>query len=154
MSESRTTSSIKNATSSIITQVFTIILNYVCRYIFVRTLSEEYLGVNGLFSNILTIFSLAELGIGSAIVYAMYKPIATHNEEKIRAYVGFYKKCYNTIALVVLILGLCFLPFLNFFINQDSSANINNLSIIYLLYLLDSVFSYLCIYKSSILIAM
>ena len=73
-----------------ITQISTILLNYICRYIFIKTLSEEYLGINGLFSNILTIFSLAELGIGSAIVYAMYKPISQNDENKIKAYMEFY----------------------------------------------------------------
>ena len=84
--ESRTKSSIKNVSFSLITQITTIVLNYVCRYIFVKVLSEEYLGVNGLFSNILTIFSLAELGIGSAIIYAMYKPIAADDQDKIKLY--------------------------------------------------------------------
>ena len=104
--ESRTKSSIKNISFSMITQISTILLNYICRYIFVRTLSEEYLGVNGLFTNILTIFSLAELGIGSAIIYAMYKPIAENNENKIKAYMNFYKRCYNIIALIILFAGL------------------------------------------------
>ena len=152
--ESRTKSSIKNISFSMITQISTILLNYVCRYIFIKTLSEEYLGINGLFSNILTIFSLAELGIGSAIVYAMYKPISQNDENKIKAYMEFYKKCYSIIALVILVAGLLMMPFLNFFINDSASIDISNLNIIYLLYLIDSVFSYLYVYKSSILNAM
>lgn len=153
-SESRTKSSIKNISFSIMTQVVTISLNYVCRYIFIKILSEEYLGINGLFSNILTIFSLAELGIGSAIVYAMYKPISDGNEDKIKSYMGFYKKCYNIIALIVLCAGLLIMPYLKFFINDGANVNIPHLTFIYLLYLLDSVFSYLFVYKSSILNAM
>ena len=152
--ESRTKSSIKNISFSMITQISTILLNYICRYIFIKTLSEEYLGINGLFSNILTIFSLAELGIGSAIVYAMYKPISQNDENKIKAYMEFYKKCYSIIALVILVAGLLMMPFLNFFINDSASIGISNLNIIYLLYLIDSVFSYLYVYKSSILNAM
>lgn len=152
--ESRTKSSIKNISFSMITQISTILLNYICRYIFVRTLSEEYLGVNGLFTNILTIFSLAELGIGSAIIYAMYKPIAENNENKIKAYMNFYKRCYNIIALIILFAGLMIMPFLKFFINDGANVDIPNLYFIYFLYLLDSVFSYLYIYKSSILNAM
>lgn len=150
--ESRTKLSIKNVSFSLITQITTIILNYVCRLVFVKTLSQEYLGVNGLFSNILTIFSLAELGIGSAIIYAMYKPIANENNEMIKKYMNFYKKCYRIIALIILIIGLFILPNLQFFINNEN--NIKNLQLIYVLYLLDSVFSYLCVYKSSILNAM
>ena len=116
--ESRTKSSLKNVSFSLLTQFTTIFLNYVGRLIFVKTLSQEYLGVNGLFSNILTIFSLAELGIGSAIVYAMYKPIHDKDENQIKCYMNFYKKCYNIIALIVLIAGLIILPYLNFFIND------------------------------------
>lgn len=149
--ETRTKSSLRNVSVSLIFQIVTIILNYVCRYVFVKTLSEEYLGVNGLFSNILTVFSLAELGIGSAIVYAMYKPIAENDEEKIKKYMNFYKKCYHVIALIVFILGLILLPNLHIFIEENNIANLN---LIYFLYLLDSVFSYLFVYKSSILNAM
>lgn len=152
--ESRTKSSIKNISFSIITQISTVLLNYICRYIFIKTLSEEYLGVNGLFSNILTIFSLAELGIGSAIIYAMYKPIAEKDESKIKAYMSFYKKCYNIIALIILCVGLIIMPFLKSFINDSANVEIPHLYLIYLLYLLDSVFSYLYVYKSSILNAM
>lgn len=149
---SRVKHSVKNAAFSMITQVINLVISYITRFIFVRTLSQEYLGVNGLFSNILTVFSLAELGIGSAIVFAMYKPIAENNESKIKAYMNFYKKCYTIIALVILCMGLLILPNLSFFINENS--NINNLNIIYLLYLVDSVFSYLCVYKISIINAM
>lgn len=149
---SRTDKSIKNVSFALITQVTTIILNYICRWIFVKVLSQEYLGVNGLFSNILTIFSLAELGIGNAIVYAMYKPIADKNKEKIKQYMNLYKKCYTIIALVILTIGLVILPNLEFFIKDET--NIPNLQFIYVLYLLDSVFSYLFVYKSSILNAM
>lgn len=150
--ESRTKYSVKNATFSIITQIVNLIISYITRFIFVRTLSQEYLGVNGLFTNILTVFSLAELGIGSAIVFAMYKPIAENNEQKIKAYMNFYKKCYTIIALVIFVIGMLILPNLKFFINEES--NINNLDIIYLLYLADSVFSYLFVYKISIINAM
>jgi O-antigen/teichoic acid export membrane protein len=150
--KSRTDASIRNVYFSLFSQIANILLNYICRYVFVRVLSQEYLGVNGLFTNILTVFSLAELGIGSAIVYAMYKPIANKNVEKVQAYMDFYKKCYAVIAIVILIIGLIFLPNLNIFINE--SKYIPNLKLIYLLYLIDSVFSYLFIYKSAILNAM
>lgn len=150
--KSRVQSSIRNVYFSLITQFVTIVLNYACRYVFIKKLSEEYLGVNGLFSNILTVFSLAELGIGSAIVYAMYKPIADNNIKKIKAYMAFYKKCYSIIAIVILILGLILLPNLSFFIKGDTY--IPHLKIIYLLYLADSVFSYLFVYKTAILNSM
>lgn len=146
--KSRTTASLKNIYFSLFSQISNIVLNYICRYVFVRTLSSEYLGVNGLFSNILTIFSLAELGIGSAIVYAMYKPIADNDVNKVQAFMKFYRKCYLIIATIIFVVGLVLLPNINFFIKGNS--NIDNLKLIYLLYLIDSVSSYLFVYKSSI----
>ncbi len=146
---SRTKNSIKNAIYSSSTQIISLLSSYILRFVFVRFLSSEYLGISGLFTNILTVFSLAELGIGSAIVYSMYKPIANNDIDKINAYMQFYKKAYRIIALSVFLIGIIILPNLNFFI-KDSSA-VENVEIIYLLYLIDSVFSYLCIYKISIL---
>ena len=147
--KTRTDYSIKNAFASSIAQALSLLSSFIVRFFFVRYLSQEYLGVNGLFTNILTVFSLAELGIGSAIVFAMYKPIANNDIDKIKAYMSFYKKAYRLIALTVLVLGLLILPYLNFFINDTS--NIKDLNLIYLLYLFDSVSSYLCVYKISIL---
>lgn len=146
---SRTRNSVRNAFFSSFTQIVNLLSSYILRFVFVRTLSTEYLGVNGLFTNILTVFSLADLGLGSAIVYSMYKPIAENNKEKIKSYMDFYKKAYRIIALVILTIGLIMLPNLSFFIN--GKRNIPNINLIFLLYLLDSVFSYLCAYKVSIL---
>lgn len=76
-----------------------------------RTLAADYLGINGLFSNILTMLSLAELGIGTAIVYALYKPLATDDRPQIASLVQFYGRCYRVIGIVVGIVGFCLIPF-------------------------------------------
>ena len=79
--ETRLTKSLRNFNVGMIFQVATLILNFITRTIFIHTLGVEYLGINGLFSNILTFLSLAELGIGNAIIYSMYKPLAKNDKK-------------------------------------------------------------------------
>ena len=117
--KSRTENSAHNFIYSIVAQLSTVILTFFSRTVFIESLGEEYLGINGLFSNIITILSLAELGIGTAIVYSMYQPISEGNEEKIAALVGYYKHLYSILAIAVTGIGLAFFPFLDFFINFD-----------------------------------
>ncbi len=94
-----------------LTQILSLIFKFIIQTIFIKTLGAEYLGVNGLFTNVLQMLSLAELGIGSAITYNLYKPLANNNEKEIKAYMNFYKKAYNFIGLFILIIGLCITPF-------------------------------------------
>lgn len=148
---SRIENSAKNFFFSAISQITVIILNLVSRTLFIRTLGEAYLGINGLFTNIITIFSLAELGIGSAIIYSLYKPIAQKDYEKIAALIKYYKHLYTIIAFVILAIGLAFFPFVSFFINLE--IEISNINYYYLLFLIQSVSSYLIVYRTSILTA-
>lgn len=127
-------------------------IGFICRIVFVRTLSADYLGVNGLFSNVLSMLSLAELGIGSAITFALYKPIAENDEDKIASLMQFYKKAYRLIGTIVAIVGLCLLPFLDLVIREAPNIK-ENLIILYLLFLFSSVSSYFFSYRSSLLIA-
>ena len=129
----------------------TILCSFVTRTVFIHMLSTEYLGVNGLFTNILNMLSLAELGIGSAIIYRLYKPILEKNEKKICELMNFYKKAYYVIALVVAGLGLILLPFLHYLIKEQPRIP-DSLSVIYLLYLANSVISYLFIFKKSLIV--
>jgi O-antigen/teichoic acid export membrane protein len=150
--KSRTANSIRNAGVSIFSNILVIVLGFIVRTVFIRTLSTEYLGVNGLFTNILTIFSLAELGIGNAIIYQLYKPLAYQDEEKVNSLMGFYGNTYKVIALVVAGMGLLVLPFLDIIIKSPPQI-VENIRIVYLLYLTNSVFTYLFIYKKSLLVA-
>lgn len=146
---SRTNNVIKNILGGIGGQIFTTILQFICRTVFIQILGSTYLGVNGLFSNILSMLSLAELGIGSAIVFSMYKPISNNDERKIAQLLNFYKTAYRVVSLVVLIIGLCITPFLDFFIKD--TKGIENIQYIFILILLNTVVSYLYAYKGSIL---
>ena len=93
----RTYSAVKNSTITLGCQFIFLIMSFICRTVFTKTLGAEYLGVSGLFSNILTILSFAELGIGTALVYRMYKPLAENDYKKLKLYVKLYKKIYTII---------------------------------------------------------
>lgn len=148
---SRTFNSIRNTVYAFLSQGIGSILAFVTRTIFIYTLGNTYLGLSGLFSDILTLLSLAELGIGTAITYSMYKPVAEKDEKKIAALLNLYGRVYCIIGIVVTIIGLCLTPFLSFFISDMPS--IKNLNVIYLLYLLNTTLSYFFVYKKSLLIA-
>lgn len=151
MSNSRIKNSILNVSTSIINQVLSLILNFIVRTVFIKVLGESYLGINGLFSNILSVLSLAELGIGSAIIYSMYKPLAEKDEEKLTALINYYKTLYNRIAMIVMAVGLSIVPLLKYLVNFE--FKMDNQVLFYLLYLTNTVVSYLLAYKTSIVTA-
>lgn len=148
----RTEYSIINMSTDILGYAVNTLVGFVCRVIFVRMLGAEYLGIRGLFTNVLSVLSLAELGIGSAIIYALYKPIAENNKEKIAAIIQYYKKAYAAIGAVVAVVGLAVLPFLNQIIHDQPNIK-ENLYLIYLLYLFNTVASYYFSYRASLFTA-
>ena len=109
---SRTEYAMLNILTGIGGYAFNTVLGFVCRMVFVRCLAQEYLGISGLFTNILSMLSLAELGIGSAIVYALYKPLAENDEDKVASLVDFYRKAYMVIGIFIGIVGLFLMPFI------------------------------------------
>ena len=127
------------------------LLKFIVRVIFIRTLTIEYLGINGLFSNILAMLSLAELGIGPAIVYSLYKPLATKNIETIKSLMHIYKKVYIIVGCVLLFVGIVLCPWLDVFI-KDKPA-IDDLHLFYLVFLLNTAVSYFWSYQRNLLIA-
>ena len=131
----RSQNSIKNTVVSILMSIITILIGLVTQKIFIKILGTEYLGINGLFTNILSMLAIAELGIGSAIIYSLYKPIAQNDKEKIKSLIGFYKKSYRIIALIVAIIGICVVPFLEKIVEKFSLKRIVNLRIILLLFM-------------------
>lgn len=147
----RTENSIRNTVVGILGQVFSIIINFISRTVFIHVLGADFLGINGLFTNVLSMLSLAELGIGNAIIFSMYKPLAYNDKNKLNALMNLYKKAYRWIGIIVGVLGLMIMPFLNYIINEP--PNIENLNVIYILFLANSVVSYFYVYKSSIIIA-
>lgn len=146
--QGRVENSIKNSSFGIIAQVSNILLGLLVRTFFIHNLSKAYLGANGLFTNVLTMLSLAEMGVGAAIVYNMYKPIANNDYKQIARLMNLYKKAYSIIGCIVAVIGVCLIPFLPFIIKGDSG--IKNITLIYILYLANTVFSYFFAYKRSI----
>lgn len=148
-SNSRTYNSISNTIYGIVTQTATVLLSFVTRSVFIKYLSIEYLGVNGLFTNILTILSLAELGFGTAIIYSMYKPLADNDTSLLSALMMLYSRVYKTIGFVVGLLGILIIPFLNTIIKD--APDVGSIKLIYILFLLNSVSSYFFAYKRAII---
>lgn len=147
----RTKNSLKNTSISMLANILTIIVGLISQAVFIKTLGEEYLGLNGLFTNIISMLSVVELGISSAIIYNLYKPISENNIKKIKALMYFYRKCYLIISIIIFILGLAITPFLEIF-----TGNITidiNIKLVYLLFVIDIVASYFLSYKRSIIIA-
>jgi len=140
-----------NASVAMVSQALIIVAGYISRVIFTRTLSASYAGVNGLFADILGVLSLSELGIASAMSYALYRPIAQNDIPGLQAVMKLYKRLYMYVAAFVGTVGLVMLPFLDYFAG-DLSA-IKHLELIYLLYLGNSVTSYLLMYRSTLITA-
>lgn len=149
---SRTEYSILNILTGMGGYFLNTVLGFVCRMVFVQCLSADYLGVNGLFTNILSMLSLAELGVGSAIGYALYKPLAQNDEEKIASLMKLYGKAYRTIGLLIGLVGLALMPFLNVII-QEPPAIRESIHLLYVLNLFNTAITYFFSYRSSLLIA-
>jgi O-antigen/teichoic acid export membrane protein len=146
----RTKKSIRNVSVMLVTQFVTLALAFVSRTVFIKTLGAEYLGLNGLFFNILNALSLAELGIGTAISYALYKPIAENNTEQIKSLLNFYRKCYFAVGIFVIAAGSLLIPFLPYFIKGEITIPIN-INHIYLCFLTNSVIGYFFAHKRIII---
>ena len=148
----RVKNSINNIIFGIGSQLTSSIVAFITRTIFIYTLGITYLGIEGLFTNVLSILSLANLGIESAIIFSLYEPLSKKNEVEIKGYISFYGKVYKIVGIVILLVGLILIPYLPNMINTNININ-ENITLIYVLFLLSSSISYMYIYKQSILIA-
>jgi O-antigen/teichoic acid export membrane protein len=145
----RTKNSFLNFLANTGSHLLNVILSFIARTVFIYVLSQEYLGVNGLFGNILTVLNLAELGVGGAIIYHIYKPIAEGDEQGQTELMNMYKLLYRIIACVIAVAGLALVPFLDYLIKDK--PDIPGLTFIYLLYLFNTVSSYFFSYKRAII---
>lgn len=141
-----------NSGFSLLSSILKIILGFVLKTVFIRTLGKTYLGASSLFSEILQFLSVAELGIGTAIVFSMYKAIRENDASKVQALYKLYKKCYIVIGSIILGVGLCVIPALPLLIADYKDYDFLNLPVIYVLYLFNTVLPYfLFSYKNCIL---
>jgi len=149
--KSRMQYSLLNSSISAIIYIFNIAIKFLSRSFFIHFLGAEFLGLNGLFTNILSMLSLAELGVGTSIVYSLYSPLAKGDKTMINSLMRLYKKIYTIIGVVVGVLGVLLVPVLPHIIGD--AQDIPGIYIIYFLFLLNSVSSYFFTYNRSLLIA-
>lgn len=145
----RTINSAKNLASSLGITFIMIFLGFITRKVFVDNVGVEYLGLNGLLHNILGIMTLLEGGFATSVVYNLYKPLADNDRPKIIALLQLYKKVYQYIALGIVIFALCLYPFIGNFIKDID--NLEYVSIVYFIFLFNSVIGYFTAYKWSII---
>lgn len=145
----RLKNTMNNITANMLLMLLRTVLMFFSRMVFADTLGKAYLGVNGLMTNILSMLSLAELGISTAINFSLYKPLAEHDMEKVTVLMGFYKRAYQVIGGVVAAAGMLLLPFIRYL--MKGGGEIKDLQLIYLLYLFHSVSSYFIAYKETLI---
>ena len=141
----------KNIKFAVAGEVLLAVGNLVSRRAFILLLGKEYLGINSLFTDVLSMLSLAELGFSGSITYSLYRPVAQGNTEIVKSLMRLYRRVYRLIGLLILALGLCLTPFLGFFI-KEMPENISNIPLIYVLTLINASVSYFFSYKSTLLL--
>ena len=127
------------------------LFNFITQALIVKVLGIEYSGVNGLFTNIITMLSVAELGLGTTIIYKLYEPVANEDIESIKSWMNFYKICYQIVAILVLSIGLAIIPLVPVIVGKTNIHE--NIIILYIISLMDTVISYIMTYKRSLLYA-
>ena len=145
----RTTAASRNIFTGVVSKLLAFLLNFASRTIFIWFLGKEYLGVNGLYTEILAVLSFAELGFGIALTFALYKPVAENNEGQIIKLLKFYKTIYRIIAIIVAALGLAITPFLQYIVKGADQITLNELRLYFLIFLSNTVISYFITYKYS-----
>ena len=148
----RLENSARNIKAAWLWQLIHIVCQFATRTAIIKVLTIEYVGLSGLFSNVLTMLSLAELGIGEAIVFSLYGPIARREHQVISSIMKFYQKVYVFVGIFIAAVGYLLMPYLSFFI-KDMPDNIPNLELIYLLFVANSAISYFFSYKGTFITA-
>lgn len=152
MDSSRTSNSLKNMAFGVGSQILSILMGFFTRWMFIALLGKEYLGVSGLFTNVLSLLSLANLGFDTAIIYSLYKPLADGDVVSVKGYMHVYKRVYRVVGATVFVLGCILMPFLPHLIKGTVTIP-ENIYTIYLLFLFQSASSYFFSYKQSLLTA-
>lgn len=147
MAQSRTVNTIKNSFAALFLQFVSIIARFVTQSVFIYTLGKEYTGVAGVFSDILYMFSATELGIGTAVLFNLYKLVLEKNYPKISAYVNTLRKVYRIIALAIIAIGGLLLTVLDYIIKDVPNIK-EDIRLIFVLFVIKSAVSYLFMYRS------
>ena len=150
VNSSRTKKTVINTMFSIASQMLTIVLGFVLRTAFIKILGDQYTGVASVFTTVLTMLSLSELGFSTAVATALYRPLRERNQKLIQQLMDFYKTAYRFVALFIFVVGICLIPFLQYLIKDVPDIK-ENIAVIYVLYIIRTSASYLMIYKTTLL---
>lgn len=153
-SSSRTALAAKASFYGLIARVVGLVVALVSRTIFIQVLNQYYLGVNGLYTNILTVLSLSELGIGSAMAFALYKPVAEGDDERACELLMLYRRAYHVVALIIFVAGLALVPALPLIIQNAEGLTATELRVYFILFLINTVISYFVSYRFGLLNAL
>lgn len=140
----------KNIFFGYLGNIMIMIMGFLQRTVFIMVLDRTLLGVNSLYTDILSVLSLAELGIGSALNYSLYKPVAENDLEKIKSYMRLYKRAYLAIAGVITVVGIALIPLLPYLIKDSEGIDGGELVLYYLIFLFNTVITYFVAYKYSL----
>lgn len=147
----RTEKSARNALFTMFASVTAILIGLIAQKLFIQILGLEYAGLNGLFNNVISMLAIADLGIGEAVVYNLYRPLKENDRNTIRSLMSFYRKAFIVVAAVIAVIGVCLIPALPY-IAKTTEVHVNT-TVIYLIFLADVVLSYFLSYKRAILYA-
>lgn len=142
---------VRNALTNIFGQVLILVLNFISRKIFLLILDTNHLGISGLFSSVITILSLAELGMGTAIAFSLYKPLVDKDNELILSLMSLYKKGYRFIGIFILVIGAAITPFVMYM--TEVEIEIPHLKWIYILFVVNASVSYFYSYNRTLIVA-
>ncbi|MDE6212300.1 MAG: polysaccharide biosynthesis protein [Lachnospiraceae bacterium] len=140
----------KNIIFGYISNFVILLVNFIQTTVFIYVLGKTLSGVNGVYTNVLSVLNLTELGIGTALNFSLYKPVAERDYDKIKSYMRFYKRAYLTIAAVITVLGIAISPFLKYILKNPGSLTVRELTLYYYLFLFNTVISYFVAYKYSL----
>lgn len=146
----RVRSAAKNIAFGQIGNLVTQLLNFILRTMFIQYLGDTLNGVNDLYTSVLSVLSMAELGVGTALNYSLYKPVAVGNIEKIKSYMQLYKKAYRIIGIVIAVIGTGLSPFLPYLVKQPQGVSVRDLTLYYFIFLFNTVSTYFVAYKYSL----
>lgn len=146
----RVQSAVRNIVFGQIGNLITQLLGFILRTVFIAHLGDTLNGINALYTSILSVLSMAELGVGTALNYSLYKPVAGRDIEKIKSYMQLYKKAYRIIGIVIAALGLAISPFLPYLVKQPEGVGVRDLTLYYFIFLFNTVSTYFVAYKYSL----
>ncbi len=146
----RVQSAARNIAFGYIGNLTTQLLGFILRTVFILHLGDTLNGINDLYTGILSVLSMAELGVGTALNYSLYGPVARKDYEKIKSYMLLYKNAYRVIGLVIALIGIAISPFLPYLVKQPEGVSVRDLTLYYFIFLFNTVSSYFVAYKYSL----